>query len=171
METPNKEVKSSQIKKWAQAPKVGSEFKMDNDYPEIYVEGGVINKQKMDTIYLKISSHMFADDDQGVQELKYFFWGIKQTISKFINPEFYKKEFISVLEFSDSFRFKPYSNTIMDFTIYTACAKHRNFHQQFLNDLVHEIHSRNIVSSPFRMYKHKKMIDASEDIGRVRTFT
>ena len=125
-------------------------------YDEFQVHGGMIDVDKPNTIYLQIRTHLFADNNQGPQELKHLFWGIKQSINRTLDNSICDKRFISDLDFSESFKDKPYSYVIMDFTFYLLDQYDTNTHEYFLDQVVKNIYRENIISSPFRMYRDKK---------------
>jgi hypothetical protein len=139
-------------------------------YPEFQIHGGMIDVNKPKTIYLQIRTHLFADNNQGPQELKHFFWGIKQSINKALDNSICDKRFISELDFSESFKDKPYSYVIMDFTFYLLDQYDTNTHEYFLDQVVKNIYRENIISSPFRMYRDKKnSTGENKNIGSLRT--
>lgn len=146
------------------------EWELDS-YPEFMALGGAVNYKKLNSIWMKIQFHLFCDDDKGIEELKYLFWGVKQTVKKRLNPEFYKTKFISFLEFSESFKVKNYTHVEMDFTFYTNTEESKKFHKAALNELLPYIHKENFLNTPFRLYSHKRHIAKHEDthIHRIRT--
>jgi hypothetical protein len=139
-------------------------------YDEFQVHGGMIDVDKPNTIYLQIRTHLFADNNQGPQELKHLFWGIKQSINRTLDNSICDKRFISDLDFSESFKDKPYSYVIMDFTFYLLDQYDTNTHEYFLDQVVKNIYRENIISSPFRMYRDKKNSKGeNKNIGSLRT--
>ena len=139
-------------------------------YDEFQVHGGMIDVDKPNTIYLQIRTHLFADNNQGPQELKHLFWGIKQSINRTLDNSICDKRFISDLDFSESFKDKPYSYVIMDFTFYLLDQYDTNTHEYFLDQVVKNIYRENIISSPFRMYRDKKNSKGeNQNIGSLRT--
>jgi len=139
-------------------------------YEEFQVHGGMIDVDKPNTIYLQIRTHLFADNNQGPQELKHLFWGIKQSINRTLDNSICDKRFISDLDFSESFKDKPYSYVIMDFTFYLLDQYDTNTHEYFLDQVVKNIYRENIISSPFRMYRDKKNSKGeNKNIGSLRT--
>jgi hypothetical protein len=139
-------------------------------YDEFQVHGGMIDVDKPNTIYLQIRTHLFADNNQGPQELKHLFWGIKQSINRTLDNSICDKRFISDLDFSESFKDKPYSYVIMDFTFYLLDQYDTNTHEYFLDQVVKNIYRENIISSPFRMYRDKKNSQGeNKNIGSLRT--
>jgi len=139
-------------------------------YEEFQVHGGMIDVDKPNTIYLQIRTHLFADNNQGPQELKHLFWGVKQSINRSLDNSICDKRFISELDFSESFKDKPYSYVIMDFTFYLLDQYDTNTHEYFLDQVVKNIYRENIISSPFRMYRDKKNSQGeNKNIGSLRT--
>ncbi len=139
-------------------------------YDEFQVHGGMIDVDKPNTIYLQIRTHLFADNNQGPQELKHLFWGIKQSINRTLDNSICDKRFISDLDFSESFKDKPYSYVIMDFTFYLLDQYDTNTHEYFLDQVVKNLYRENIISSPFRMYRDKKNSQGeNKNIGSLRT--
>jgi len=139
-------------------------------YDEFQVHGGMIDVDKPNTIYLQIRTHLFADNNQGPQELKHLFWGIKQSINRTLDNSICDKRFISDLDFSESFKDKPYSYVIMDFTFYLLDQYDTNTHEYFLDQVVKNLYRENIISSPFRMYRDKKNSKGeNKNIGSLRT--
>ena len=139
-------------------------------YEEFQVHGGMIDVDKPNTIYLQIRTHLFADNNQGPQELKHLFWGIKQSINRTLDNSICDKRFISDLDFSESFKDKPYSYVIMDFTFYLLDQYDTNTHEYFLDQVVKNLYRENIISSPFRMYRDKKNSQGeNKNIGSLRT--
>ena len=139
-------------------------------YEEFQVHGGMIDVDKPNTIYLQIRTHLFADNNQGPQELKHLFWGVKQSINRSLDNSICDKRFISELDFSESFKDKPYSYVIMDFTFYLLDQYDTNTHEYFLDQVVKNIFRENIISSPFRMYRDKKNSQGeNKNIGSLRT--
>ena len=139
-------------------------------YPEFQVSGGTIDIHNPKSFYLQIRTHLFADNDQGPQELKHLFWGIKQSINRTLDYSICDKRFISDLDFSESFKDKPYSYVIMDFTFYPNDEYEPNAYEHFLNQVVKNIYRENIISSPFRFYRDKKQSKLeNQNIGSLRT--
>ena len=130
----------------------------------------MIDVDKPNTIYLQIRTHLFADNNQGPQELKHLFWGVKQSINRSLDNSICDKRFISDLDFSESFKDKPYSFVVMDFTFYLLDQYDTNTHEYFLDQVVKNIYRENIISSPFRMYRDKKNSQGeNKNIGSLRT--
>jgi hypothetical protein len=139
-------------------------------YEEFQVHGGMIDVDKPNTIYLQLRTHLFADNNQGPQELKHLFWGVKQSINRSLDNSICDKRFISDLDFSESFKDKPYSFVVMDFTFYLLDQYDTNTHEYFLDQVVKNIYRENIISSPFRMYRDKKNSKGeNKNIGSLRT--
>ena len=139
-------------------------------YPEIQVSGGTVDGSTYKSIYLQIRSHLFADNEHGAQELKMFFWGVKQTISKTLQNSICQERFISDLDFSESFKDKPYSYIIMDFTFYPNDKYDKTAYEHLLDQIVKNMYRENIISSPFRFYRDKKKAKVDADkIGTLRT--
>jgi hypothetical protein len=139
-------------------------------YEEFQVHGGMIDVDKPNTIYLQLRTHLFADNNQGPQELKHLFWGVKQSINRSLDNSICDKRFISDLDFSESFKDKPYSFVVMDFTFYLLDQYDTNTHEYFLDQVVKNIYRENIISSPFRMYRDKKNSQGeNKNIGSLRT--
>jgi spore germination protein YaaH len=140
-------------------------------YPEFQIHGGMIDVNKPKTIYLQIRTHLFADNNQGPQELKHLFWGIKQSINRALDNSICDKRFISELDFSESFKDKPYSYVIMDFTFYLLDQYDDTTYEYFLNQVVKTLHRENIISTPFKMYKDKKQSKLeNQNISSLRSF-
>ena len=138
-------------------------------YPDMQVSGGTIDKTTYKTIYLQFKGHLFADNDSGPQELKLLFWGIKQTIARHLEESICYKEYIPTLEFSDTFKDKTYTYYIMDFTFYPNDKYHPNAYIDFLDELVKKIHRDNILPSPFEFYKERKNYKLeNKNINRIR---
>jgi len=141
-------------------------------YNEFQVSGGTIDIYNPKTIYLQLRTHLFADNDKGPQELKHLFWGIKQSINRTLDYSICDKRFISELDFSESFKYKPYSYVIMDFTFYLNDEYDVSAYEYFLNQVVKNIYRENMISSPFRFYANKKQSKLeNQNIGGLRTLT
>jgi hypothetical protein len=139
-------------------------------YPEIQVSGGTIDRTSYKSIYLQIRGHLFADNEYGPQELKHFFWGIKQTINKALDYSICDKKFISELEFSETFKKKTYTYFIMDFTFFPNDRYELTTYEYFLNEITKNIWRNNITTSPFQIIRHKKdVVRENKDINSIRT--
>lgn len=139
-------------------------------YPEIQVSGGTIDVTSYKSIYLQIRSHMFADNEHGAQELKYFWWGVKQTVSTTLKNSICTDKFISEVDFSESFKKKPYSYVIMDFTFFPNDRYDKTAYEYFLNEVAKNIHRFNIQISPFEFYATKKQAQLeNKNINSIRT--
>lgn len=139
-------------------------------YPEIQVSGGTIDVSTYKSIYLQIKGHLFADNESGPEELKYFFWGIKQTINKVLDYSICGKRFISDLEFSETFKKKTYTYFIMDFTFYPNDQYEHHTYQYFLNEVTKNIWRNNITTSPFQIFRNKTdVVRENKDINSIRT--
>lgn len=146
-----------------------TEFNMDQ-YKEFYCESGSVDANNYKSLYLKMQAHLFCEEDEGLQELKYFYWGIKQSISKCLDDKEYKKEFLSDMTYSETFKEKPYTYIIFDFTIFPLQKNLRSYHTQKMNQIVERIYQENILFTPFKLYKQKKdFILENKNIDCIRT--
>lgn len=140
-------------------------------YPEIQVSGGTIDITDVKSIYLQIRSHLFADNEHGAEELKIFFWEVKQTISKILKGSICNERFIAELDFSETFKDKPYTYIIMDFTFYPNDKYEKTTYEYFLNEVCKNIYRDNIRLSPFEFYRTKELAKLeNKNINCIRTF-
>jgi hypothetical protein len=139
-------------------------------YKEFQAYGGIVDKEDPKSLYLQFRGHLFCNNQEGPQELKLFYWGIKQTINRALDNSICDKNFISELEFSESFKIKPYTYYIMDFTFFPNDIYHDNAYIYLLDDMVKKIHRDNFITSPFEFYAYKKDYKIeSKNINSIRT--
>ena len=133
------------------------EFKLVQ-YPEVQVYGGAVDTSSYKSIYLQLRGHIYADNDEGREEMKLFFWGIKQSIRRTIKDSILDEKFISDLEISDSFKQgeKRYTYFIMDFTFYPNDQYDPKSYVYILDEIMKNIYRENFLTTPFDISRSKK---------------
>ena len=126
-------------------------------YPDVQVIGGAVDKSNYNTIFLQLRGHLYADNDEGPEEFKLFFWGIKQSIRREIKDSILEERFISDFEISDTFKNKEkrYTYFILDFTFYPNDIYDPKSYVYTLDEVMKNIHRDNFISTPFRITKYK----------------
>lgn len=127
------------------------------DYPNIQVEAGTMNRQQLKACYLELKGTLETEEDDKMGEINKVMRKLSQSVSRNINTDFFKKEFIMTKDISDSFVYTGRSYTKMEFTFFMKQPTTFDEVTVELNELMESIWNENIQDTPTMKF-HKQAI-------------
>ena len=106
--------------KYNSGPKKGINFVFDQEFKYVAAEGGVVDKKKMNTCFIKLSTYVRHNEceENRAQDLKHLHFLVRRAINKFGNKNIIQPAFISTPMIHDSFYETGRAFTQFDYTFF-----------------------------------------------------
>ncbi len=106
--------------KYNSGPKLGLNFVFEDTFKYVRAEGGVVDKKKMNTCFIKLSTFVRHNEDEETraQDLKNLHLQVRRAINKFADKDLIKPVFISTPIIHDSFYLTGRGFTQFDYTFF-----------------------------------------------------